>query len=252
MKICLAQTKSEKGNVQKNIQNHLEIVECAIELKSDLIVFPELSITNYEPELANELATEIKDSIFNPFQDLSDRNKITIGIGMPTKATDGINISMLIFQPNKERTVYSKCLLHSDELPYFIPSNNQPFLKLKGKNIALGICYETLQREHFVKAKENNADVYIASVAKPDRGTDKAYLHFPSIAEEFETPILMCNSIGYSDNFVANGLSSVWNKKGELLGQLDRENQGLLVYNTENEKLEVEQLIENNTTYNNV
>lgn len=244
MKICLAQIQSEKGNISKNIQSHLTFVERAIELNSDLIVFPELSITNYEPELANEHATDINDSFLNPFQDLSDRNKITIGIGMPTKATDGINISMLIFQPNKKRTVYSKCLLHSDELPYFVPSNNQPFLKLKGKNIALGICYETLQREHFVKAKENNADLYIASVSKPDRGTDKAYVHFPTIAREFETPILMCNSIGYSDNFVANGLSSVWNKKGELIGQLNKENQGLLIYDIRTE--EIEQLIENN------
>jgi len=237
MKICLAQIKPEKGNISKNIQSHLTFIERAIELNSDLIVFPELSITNYEPELANELATDINDEIFNPFQVLSDKSKITIGLGMPTKANDGINISMLIFQPNKERIVYSKSILHSDELPYFVSSNNQPFLNIKGKNIALGICYETLQREHFVKAKENNADLYIASVAKPDRGTDKAYLHFPSVAKEFETPILMCNSIGFSDNFVANGLSSIWNKKGELLDQLDKENQGLLIYDTKTEKI---------------
>jgi len=237
MKICIVQTKSERGDVLKNIQNHLKFIERAIELNSDLIVFPELSITNYEPELANELATDVNDNVFNPFQDLSDKNQITIGIGMPTKATDGINISMLIFQPNKERIVYSKSILHSDELPYFVSSDNQPFLNIKGKNVALGICYETLQREHFVKAKENNADLYIASVAKPDRGTDKAYLHFPSIAKEFETPILMCNSIGFSDNFVANGLSSIWDKKGKLLDQLDKENQGLLIYDTEAEKI---------------
>jgi len=252
MKVCIAQIKSEKGNVEKNIQNHLKFIERAIELNSDLVVFPELSITNYEPELANELATDLDDSIFNPFQDLSDENQITIGIGMPTKAIDGINISMLIFQPSKDRIVYSKRLLHADELPYFVSSKNQPFLKIKGKRVAIGICYETLQREHFVKAKENNADVYIASVAKPDRGTDKAYLHFPSIAKEFEIPILMCNSIGYSDNFVSNGLSSIWDNKGELLGQLDKENQGLLVYNTENDKIEVEQLKKNKTTYNKV
>ena len=47
----------------------------------------------------------------------------------------------------------------------------------------------------------------------------------------------MCNAIGFSDNFVANGLSSVWNGKGELLDQLDKENQGLLVYDTETEKV---------------
>lgn len=237
MKICIAQIKSERGNVKKNIESHLKFVDRAIDLNSDLIVFPELSVTNYEPELANKLATDIKDTIFSPFQELSNKKLITIGIGMPTKASDGINISMLIFQPNKERIVYSKHILHSDEIPYFVSSNNQPFLKIKEKNIALGICYETLRREHFLKAKENNADLYIASVAKPDRGTDKAYLHFSSVAKEFETPILMCNSISFSHNFVANGLSSVWNKSGELLGQLDKENQGLLIYDTETEKV---------------
>ncbi len=95
MKICIVQTKSERGNVLKNIQNHLRFIVRAIELNSDLIVFPELSITNYEPELANELATDVKDNIFNAFQDLSDKNQITIGIGMPTKATDGINFVYL-------------------------------------------------------------------------------------------------------------------------------------------------------------
>lgn len=250
MKICIAQTKSEKGNIPQNIKNHLKFIKRAIELKSDLIVFPELSITNYEPELANELATDIKDSIFNPFQDLSNKNRITIGIGMPTKATDGINISILIFQPNKERTVYSKRILHSDELPYFVSSNTQPFLKIKSENIALGICYETIQRENFVKAKENNADLYIASVSKPDRGTDKAYLHFPTLAKEFEIPILMCNSIGCSDNFVANGLSSVWNKKGELIGQLNNKSQGLLVYDLKTEEIERElKITSNNKVY---
>lgn len=237
MKICIAQTKSEKGNVSRNIQNHLYFVKNAIKLNSDLIVFPELSITNYEPDLANDLATDVNSNIFNIFQDISDKNKITIGIGMPTKASEGINISMLIFQPYKDRIVYSKHLLHSDELPYFVSSNNQPIIEIKGKRIAFGICYETLQREHFLKAIENKADIYIASVAKPERGTDKAYLHFSALAKEFKTPILMCNSIGYSDNFIANGLSSVWNKNGELLKQLDKEGQGLLIYNTENENV---------------
>ncbi len=237
MRICLAQTESQKGKIQANIKNHLEFINRAIKLNSDLIVFPELSITNYEPELANQLATDLEDSIFNPFQDLSDKNEITIGIGMPTQATDGINISMLVFQPNKKRTVYSKRILHADELPYFVSGNRQPFLNIKGEIIALGICYETLQREHFVTAKENNADIYIASVSKPDRGTDKAYLHFPSIAKEFETPILMSNSVGYSDNFLSNGLSSVWNKQGELIGQLDKKNQGLLIYDTRTEEI---------------
>ncbi len=242
MKICIAQTKSEKGNIQRNIENHLEFVERAIKLKADLIIFPELSITNYEPDLAKELATGIESNIFNPFQETSNENEITIGIGMPTKATDGINISMLIFQPNTERTFYSKQMLHSDELPYFACGKNQTFLTINGVKIGLGICYETLQREHFLNAKNQNIDIYIASVAKPKGGIEKAYNHFPKIANEFNTPILMSNCVGHCDNFMSVGQSAVWNKKGELIEQLDDNNQGLLFYDTKTECTEKEQL----------
>ena len=92
MKIGLAQTTSLKGNVPKNIQDHLRIIKRAIKLQADLIVFPELSITSYEPELAKDLVTDVNSSLFNPFQVLSDAHEITIGIGMPTPAFDGIHI----------------------------------------------------------------------------------------------------------------------------------------------------------------
>ncbi|WP_282042734.1 GNAT family N-acetyltransferase [Winogradskyella flava] len=241
MKICIAQTKSEKGNIQINIENHLEFVERAIKLNADFIVFPELSITNYEPDLAKELATERESIIFNPFQEITNKNKITIGIGMPTKAVDGIQISMLIFQPNMERTVYSKQMLHSDELPYFVCGNNQTLLNIKEKKIAVGICYETLQREHFLNATKKDADIYIASVAKPKDGIDKAYNHFPKIAKEFNTPILMSNCVGHCDNFISVGQSAVWNENGELIEQLDSENQGILIYDTETELVKIDQ-----------
>ncbi len=242
MKICIAQTKSEKGNIQRNVENHLEFIERAIKLKADLIVFPELSITNYEPDLAKELATDIESNIFSPFQEISNTNEITIGIGMPTKSTDGIHISMLIFQPNTETTFYSKQMLHSDELPYFACGKNQTFLTINGVKIAIGICYETLQREHFLNAKNQNIDIYIASVAKPKGGIEKAHNYFPKIANEFNTPILMSNCVGQCDNFMSVGQSAVWNKKGDLIEQLDAKNQGLLIYNTETEQTEKEQL----------
>ncbi|MDH5694957.1 MAG: carbon-nitrogen hydrolase family protein [Gammaproteobacteria bacterium] len=242
MKISIAQTESLKGKVQENILNHLRMVERAIKSDSDLIIFPELSITNYEPDLAKELATGIEDVIFSPFQELSDKNEISIGIGMPTESADGINISMLIFQPNKKRVVYSKQMLHSDELPYFVCGNDQTILNIKGKKIAIGICFETLQKEHFVNVHQKGADIYIASVAKPKRGIEKAYKHFPNIAKEFKTPILMSNCVGLCDNFISVGQSAAWNKKGQIIGQLDSQNQGLLFYDVMSELTEIDQL----------
>lgn len=233
MKICIAQTKSFKGQIEKSISNHLGIIESASKHGGELIIFPELSITGYEPELAEELATGADDPIFNSIQTVSDKNNITVGIGMPLKSDNGIHISMLIFRPHHtNRIVYSKRILHQDELPYFTPGINQPLLIIKNKTIALGICYETLQREHLLKARDNKAHMFIASVAKPERGTNAAYLHFPAMAKEINIPILMSNSVGYCDNFISNGNSSVWDETGQLIGQLNSSHQGIIIYDT--------------------
>lgn len=233
MKICIAQTHSLKGNIEKNIESHIAIIQQAIDFQADLIVFPELSITNYEPELAKKLACDADNSIFDCFEDLSTKKNITIGVGMPTNNEDGINISLLIFQLNQKRITYSKQLLHEDELPFFKCGNRQVYVTIKNKKIAFGICYETLQEEHFRNAHKDGADIYIASVAKPQGGIDKANAYFPMVAKAFETPILMANAVGYCDNFLSVGQSAVWNEKGELIGQLDPQNQGFLIFDTE-------------------
>lgn len=241
MKICIAQTQALKGQVQENIQNHLQLIESLGQWKVDLVIFPELSITGYEPDLAKTLAITAEDDIFNPFQQLSDKNQICIGIGMPINAPDGTNISMLLFQPKQKRLAYAKQILHTDELPYFTPGNQSVFLNIKNKKIALGICYETLQRAHFLKAKANHADIYIASVAKSQAGIEKANAYFPKIAKEFSTPILMSNSVGFCDDFLSAGQSAAWHKNGDLIGELDDKNQGFLLYDTELDTAEIHQ-----------
>ena len=243
MKICIAQCQSAQGNIEKSISNHIKLIHCAIEKQADLIVFPELSITGYEPTLAKDLATSVEDKRFDIFQRTSNENNISIGIGMPTLGQNGIHISTIVFQPQTtERFVYSKQRLHDDELPYFTSANQQPNLVIAEHKIALGICYETLQKERFIQAQKNHADVFIASVAKAEKNTKKAYIHFPSMAKEYNLPILMANSIGFCDNFLSNGNSSIWNAQGELIGQLNTEQRGIIVFDTQTGKVEIDYL----------
>ena len=104
MKISVAQTNPIKGDISANIGAHKKLISIAILHNADTIFFPELSITGYEPKLAKELAKNIESNKLEEFQEISNKNKITIGLGMPTKTNSGIQISMLIFQPNTPRT----------------------------------------------------------------------------------------------------------------------------------------------------
>lgn len=240
MKICLTQIESIKGNIQENIRQHFKFIPQAITLSADLIVFPELSLTSYAPDLAKELATSIENILFEPFQTIANKHKLTLCIGMPTKQLEGIAISLLIFQPNKKRTKYSKQILHTDETPYFICGKTASFLTLKGEKVALGICYETLQIEHFLNAKENGATIYVASVTKPTNGIKKAYTYFPQSSKKLKIPVLMVNSIGACTDFVSAGSSAVWNKNGILLQQLETNTQKMLLYDSVLDTVEVE------------
>ncbi len=230
MKICLAQIASFKGDIQKNIEKHIVYVKEAIENRADLICFPELSIIGYEPELAKELATTQSDTRFEKFQALADSGEITICIGLPTISVEGICISMLIFQPKRNRQTYSKQYLHSDEKPYFVEGTEQIIIEIDRVKIAPAICYESLLPEHFDKAYEMGCDIYLASVAKPKNNIERANRYFAELSKSKSIPILMVNSIGYSDNFLAVGGSAAWNSSGELIEKLEDNTEELLIF----------------------
>ncbi|WP_409417890.1 carbon-nitrogen hydrolase family protein [Flavobacterium sp. PS2] len=237
MKICVAQTKPVKGDISLNIKNHKTLIDFAISHKANAIFFPELSITSYEPELVQNLGTNLDDERFDAFQEISNANNITIGIGVPTKSNEGILISMIIFQPNKSRQIYSKQQLHSDELPYFVCGNNQLILTIDGIRIAPAICYESLQSSHSEEVNRLGADIYIASVAKSQNGVNKAAVHYPEVAKKYNMTVLMSNSVGPCDDFECVGNSAVWDTKGELLAQLNETQEGILVFDTETQEV---------------
>jgi len=122
MKICAAQTRPIKGDIRGNIANHKKLIDQAVADGAGLVIFPELSLTGYEPTLAKELAVEQGDTRFDDFQAMSDADGITIGVGVPTKNEKGVCISMLLFQPHKARRAYSKSYLHPDEEAFFVCS----------------------------------------------------------------------------------------------------------------------------------
>jgi predicted amidohydrolase len=233
MKICAAQTRPFKGNIEKNIERHIQIIEATAEWGVDMIVFPELSLTGYEPGLAKELATYQDDSRFNIFQTLSTDKNITIGVGIPVKNGKGVSIGMVLFKPDKNKQIYFKQYLHPDEESYFIAGQNLRGFKIKNTDIALSICYELSVPQHLNKALKSKPVMYVSSVAKSASGVENAVKRLSYIAHKQHLPVIMANCLGPSDDFISVGMSSAWNNQGELLEQLNDSDEGLLLYDTE-------------------
>lgn len=232
MKICIAQVKSVTSDIQQNIENHKKWINLAVSFGANAIFFPELSLTAYEPALSKKLAINPNDKRLDIFRNISDANKIAIGVGAPTKHKEGVCISMIIFQPNKPRRLYSKHYLHEDEEPYFVAGSKSPLLTIGDQKIAIAICYEISIYAHCKNAYENGADIYLASAAKFTGGIDKGLDRLSLIGDKYSMTVLMANCTGIADGQECAGKSSVWNDRGTLLAQLDTSAEGILILDT--------------------
>lgn len=232
MRIGVAQFQSKKGDITFNIRKHLEFIVAAIELELEFVAFPELSLSGYEPTLAADLALQTDEASLSVFSDVSQRANITIGVGMPLLKEDKLYISQVFFRPDGERSVYTKQMLHKDELPFFASGDKQIFIPIHNDLIAPAICYESLQASHVKQAVAEGATIYVVSVAKDQNGMPSAFEHYASVAKQNSIMVMMVNAIGFNDNYVSCGQSSIWNSDATKLCSLSDNSEGLLAIDT--------------------
>jgi predicted amidohydrolase len=237
MRVAVAQIEVIKGNIEENVKNHLTWIERAIQHEADMVVFPELSLTGYEPDLAEGLATHQDDARLDEIQRLSDRNGIMIGVGLPTKDENDTFVSMVIFQPHKERITYSKQYLYPPEESVFKAGKNPLVLQFETEVVSPAICYETTSKSHCEFAKRNKATIYVASVLSSVNGIDNELKILSDIAKNNNLITFMANYVGKSGGYECAGKSSVWNEKGELIGQLGGKEEGLIIFDTKSKEI---------------
>ncbi len=232
MRICAAQTRPVRGDIEKNVEAHLKLIESAVAERADAIFFPELSITGYEPELAAELATDAADARFRVFQEIADRDRLAIGVGAPVAVGDGVSISTILFRPDGARQIYSKKHLHASETGFFAPGRNRAVVMDGAPEIALAICYELSVPEHAEEAFRTGAKVYAASVVESVGAVEKAAARLSSIAARYRMTALMANCVGRTGIYDGGGKTAVWDEHGALAARLDEASEGIVVYDT--------------------
>ena len=232
MKICIAQTRAVKGDIEANLVNHKKVIELSASHGAKMIIFPELSLTGYEPELANALATNKDDEQLNELQQASDEKNIMIGAGIPVRSGKDVLIGMIIFRPLQPRQTYFKQYLHPDEEPWFVKGLSRQILEGFNDHIALAICYEISVPDHARRAHESGAKIYIASVAKTVEGMERAFGTLAATAKKYSMVVLVSNCVGECEGKEAGGRSAIWNDKGMLLEQLNDKDEGIIIFDT--------------------
>src|SRR5262245_26361037 len=82
-KVAAAQIPSVRGDIPRNIATHAAAIDLAGKHGVALLVFPELSLTGYEPDLAAELAMTGADPRLAPLIARARKHRLTAFVGSP-------------------------------------------------------------------------------------------------------------------------------------------------------------------------
>lgn len=234
MRIGLAQIGSRKDDLQFNLRRHVQAVEHSAKQRIDLLVFPELSLSGYNPEGAAAMAIKPTDSRLAVFDKLSNKLRISLALGVPLHTSGKPSIGMLLFGGSTKRQVIGKHYLHEDEIPFFSVASTANHVNAGGLKIGFAICHEITVPEHFQKAVDAGCDLYLASVAKTHSGMQKARRILTAAARQHQRSVLVVNCTGECEGKPAGGGSFISNTSGEIIAELSAHAEGLLVYDSEN------------------
>ncbi len=110
--LAAAQFHSERGQLARNLEGHLTFMRCAADQRAEYLLFPELSLTGYEPDIARELAVAPEDDRLEPIRSLAMQLNLATTVGIPLKGPNNtVHIGALTFTAEGEvmRTPSNTC-----------------------------------------------------------------------------------------------------------------------------------------------
>ncbi|MCS5423004.1 MULTISPECIES: carbon-nitrogen hydrolase family protein [Psychrilyobacter] len=217
LKIAVAQISSIKGDVSVNINLHLKAIKKAKTEDISIIVFPELSLTGYEPEIAEYLAFKIDDIRLLPLIEAAKDNNMYLVVGAPIKKDELLQIGAIIISPKGEVSTYSKMNLHSGENAYFSSGKSHVFLEIENKKIAIAICADTNNPEHVKKCVNEGADIYLAGVLITENGYQADTKKLKDYALNHKILVGMANHNAPTGGWEPIGKSSIWSPIGDVV-----------------------------------
>ncbi|MBP7902477.1 MAG: carbon-nitrogen hydrolase family protein [Spirochaetes bacterium] len=217
-------------DINQNISVHERYIKKASELKADIIIFPEMSLTGYQKENAAMMSFAPYDTRLNELRELSSSHNIIASVGAPLNISNKLYIGLFIFMPDGSEKIYTKQFLHPGEEDFFEPSfDYNPLLNHSSRNISFAVCADIEEKKHPLNASKLMTDIYCAEIFYTAKSIDHAHEILSYYAKEYSMCVLMSNYCGTSYNMTSGGGSAFWNKKGELISKMNSSDSGILI-----------------------
>lgn len=218
---CVGDLKGNAALILQTLKQHHSV--------SDLVVFPELSLTAYPPEdllLRDDFIEETQNAL-NHIMRASAGLDTMLVIGHPLKQGSQLFNAASVVHRGKIIKQYRKRFLPNyavfDEKRYFMAGEEIALFDLKGATVGLVICEDIWEQAPVKESVEGGADLILVINASPfhyDKAIEREEDVVRQRAKDHRVPILYVNQIGGQDELVFDGASHVVDCEGETVARL--------------------------------
>jgi NAD+ synthase (glutamine-hydrolysing) len=244
LNLALAQIATQLGDVQANLEKHLDFVKQAKAQKADLVVFPELSLTGY---VLQDLVPTVahwpleSDPVFQPLFKASQELDLVVGF-VEEDRRHRFYIASAYLSGGEVLHVHHKVYLPTyglfDEGRFFAWGDSVRAFDTRFGRMGILICEDFWHASPPYLLWLDGADVLLLTSASPGRGlnqedrlesarwvenVNRAY------ANLFTNFVVHSNRTGYEDGLNFWGGSTVFDPNGELLAHGPYHEEALVV-----------------------
>jgi len=230
MKVAVAQITSVLGDIEKNIDKHIEYCDRAISKKADLIVFPELSLTGYSVKDLNfMISVELnKTKLLDRLKTKSKKISIICGLVEEDENFAIYNSGIYISDGDVKfvhRKVYPPTYGLFEEFRYFSRGKECRAHETKFGKIGLLVCEDMWHMSLPYTVAMDGAQIIIGIAVSPTRlAVDQDKFRNYEINSEqhrayariLSNYFVFCNRVGFEDGINFWGGSEVIDPFGNV------------------------------------
>jgi NAD+ synthase (glutamine-hydrolysing) len=234
LNLALAQIAPKLGDVESNLEKHLDYIKQARKEKADLVIFPELSLTGYVVQdlvatVAHRPTTD--DPVFKHLLKESEDLDLVIGF-VDEDDRHRFYIASTYLSGGRVLHVHHKVYLPTyglfDEGRFFAWGDKVRSSETRFGRAGLLICEDFWHASPPYLLWLDGADIMLFSSASPGRGlTDREKLESAGWVERvnqayasmFTSFVVHCNRVGFEDGLHFWGGATVNDPNGELLAR---------------------------------
>jgi len=220
----------------------MQLIRAAAKERTRVLVFPELSLTGYELDLANDLAFSEGDPRLTPLIDLASSSNMTLIVGAPVRIDLRLYIGAFIIYSDRSVDLYTKQRLGAfpsevnpsgivppPEATIFQPGQRNPLVQFDGNTAAVAVCADIGRPGHAREAADRGARSYLASMFVIPADFEQETARLRDYAVKHSMAVVFANFGGPTGGLPSAGNSAIMSEKGNVLVQLPTTGAGVAI-----------------------